>query len=93
MDLDVIVTHIMVAVMVLSPILSVVLIVLNAKQKKRIDGLSVKVDELSRFINENNKQNLNQIRDELGKQRTLLTQSLSSINDNVTRGVISMSKK
>ena len=93
MDLDVIVTHIMVAVMVLPPILSVVLIVLNAKQKKRIDELGVKIDELSQFINENSKQNVNQIKDELGKQRTLLTQSLSSINDNVTRGVISMSKK
>lgn len=93
MDLDVIAAHIMVAVMVLSPILSVALIVLNVKQKKRIDELGVKLDELSRFINENSKQNLNQLKDELGKQRTLLTQSLSSINDNVTRGVISMSKK
>ena len=93
MDLDVIVTHIMVAVMVLSPILSIVLIILNVKQKKRIDELGVKVDELSRFIAENEKQNLNQLKDELSKQRTLLTQSLSSINDNVTRGVISMSKK
>ena len=93
MDIDVIATHIMVAVMILSPILSIVLIVLNVKQKKRIDGLNVKIDELSKFVGESNKQNANQIKDELGKQRALLTQSLSSINDNITRGVISMSKK
>lgn len=93
MDIDVIATHIMVGVMVLSPILSIVLIALNLKQKKRIDELNVKMDELSRFTGESHQQSAAQIKDELARQRALLTQSLSSINDNVTRGVISMSKK
>ena len=93
MDIDTVVTYIMVAVMVLSPILSVILIVLNAQQKKRIDALSLKIDEMEAHLDETLKQTAAQTREELAKQRTLLTQSLSSINDSVTRGVISMSKK
>lgn len=93
MDIDTVVTYIMVAVMVLSPILSVILIVLNAQQKKRIDALSLKIDEMEAHLDETLKQTTAQTREELAKQRTLLTQSLSSINDSVTRGVISMSKK
>ena len=93
MDIDTVVTYIMVAVMVLSPILSVILIVLNAQQKKRINALSLKIDEMEAHLDETLKQTAAQTREELAKQRTLLTQSLSSINDSVTRGVISMSKK
>ncbi len=93
MDIDAVVTHIMVAVMVLSPILSAVLIALNIKQKKQLEALCRKMDELEAHLDETQKQNTKEMRDELSKQRTLLTQSLSSINDNVTRGVISMSKK
>ena len=93
MSIDAIVTHIMVAVMVLSPILSIILIILNVKQKKRIEDLSAKVDEFEQHFDETAKKNSSHIGDELARQRTLLTQSLSSINENVTRGVINMSKK
>lgn len=93
MDIDALATYIMVAVMVLSPILSAVLIVLTVKQKKRIEVLSIKLDEMESHMDKALNQTAAQTKDELAKQRTLLTQSLSSINDNLTRGVISMSKK
>ena len=87
MDLDSIITLVLVALMIIGPVLSAVVIILNVKMSKRIKALTVKLDEMESHTDEKLKGNENLIKDELSRQRRMLTESLTSINDNVTRGV------
>ena len=92
MDLDAAITIVLVALMVISPLLMVVLIVMNGKLKRRLNEMKTALDEMESRVDKRLGDNENALKDELAKQRRMLSESLASINDNVTRGVIDMTK-
>ena len=87
------VSTILLAAAIVTVALTAALAVFVYKLKKRVDELGAKIEDFETRSEEVSRRQITEIREELGRQRTLMTQSLSSINDNVTRGVINMSKK
>ncbi len=92
MDLEDIITHALVAVLMITPIISVILLTVTLKQKKHIDELKTKLDAISEDVYKTGEKTLGEVKEEMLKQRHMLMETMSSINDNVTRGVINMGK-
>ncbi|MBQ3760682.1 MAG: hypothetical protein II875_01575 [Clostridia bacterium] len=92
MDLDAAITTVLVVILIITPIITAVLLFFTLRQRRKLDELMIKMDETARRIEELNRENRSAISEELARQRRMLTESLSDLNDNLTRGVVNMSK-
>ena len=93
MDLDSLITTVLVIVILITPVVTAFMFFSNRKLKKNMAELSLKLDEMSAHQDAMNRENAAKISDELAKQRRMLTESLAAVNENVTRGVVNMSKQ
>ncbi len=92
MDLDAAITTVLVVILIITPIITAVLLFFTLRQRKKLDELMIKMDETARRIEELNRENRTAVSEELARQRRMLAESLSDLNDNLTRGVVNMSK-
>ena len=92
MDLDSAITLVLVALMIIAPALTAIMLIVTLKLKRRVQELSDQLNEVESHMDEALNKNESAVKDELAKQRRMLSESLSDINDSVTRGVVSMSR-
>lgn len=81
--------------LVLSSLLLVSVIclaVLTAKQARKISELGLQLKKTEQKLEKAGEESVALMKEELSKQRILLTQSLSDINNNVTRSVINRNR-